>query len=303
MHKSVLAEAVLTHLVTDPSGYYVDGTYGRGGHSQLILNQLSPEGRLLAVDRDLAAIADGQQRFATDTRFQLHHANFSRLSGVVDQQNWTGNVSGILLDLGVSSPQIDEAERGFSFMRDGPLDMRMDSTQTETAASWLNRASEEEIRNVLYRYGEESAGRRIARHLVAARAQTPWHSTLQLAQAIAKLTRGAPGRHAATRSFQAIRIHINRELAELETVLPTLMPLLRIGGRIGIISFHSLEDRMVKQYFQHAMQDPRPRDWPIPGIFEPSLCWVEKKVFASDAECAENPRARSAVLRVVERLK
>lgn len=302
MHTSVLLTESLDALAIKPDGLYVDVTFGRGGHSREILARLSPQGRLLALDRDPEAFAAGQSLMAEDARFELVKACFSELGAVLAARGYLGQVDGILADLGVSSPQLDDASRGFSFMRDGPLDMRMSPDQGISAADWLCQTDEAEIANVLWLYGEERQSRRIARAIVARCAEAPLQTTRELAQLIEKV---APTRdwrkHAATRSFQAIRIAINAELAELEALLPQAVTALAPQGRLAIISFHSLEDRRVKHFIRLQQQGPeQPRYLPIVNPHVPQLKALGKYQ-PSDAETQDNLRSRSAVLRVAER--
>ncbi|MCH8544362.1 MAG: 16S rRNA (cytosine(1402)-N(4))-methyltransferase RsmH [Alcanivorax sp.] len=299
-HQPVMLEEVLELLPTRTNGFYVDGTFGRGGHSRALLAQLGPDARLVGIDRDPQAVATGEQLAAEDTRFSIHAGRFDCLPEVVAQAGRP--LDGVLLDLGVSSPQLDDASRGFSFMRDGPLDMRMDPTSGESAAEWLARAEQEDIANVLYRYGEERRSRAIARKICETREAQPLRTTTQLAALIESvLGRGLPGKHPATRSFQAIRIHINQELAALEAVLDQALAQLAPGGRLAVISFHSLEDRLVKLFLREAAgRTPQPRGLPVPAppvLLKP----VGKARQAGDAEVAANARARSAVLRVAEK--
>lgn len=304
-HRPVLLEETLEALRVHSEGRYVDGTFGRGGHAAAILERLGPKGRLLVMDRDPAAIAAAQAQFGTEGRITIKRGSFAMLRQEVTQLDWLGRVDGVLLDLGVSSPQLDDPARGFSFRADGPLDMRMDPEAGESAADWLARADEGEIARVLKVYGEERYARRIARALVKARAEAPIRSTGRLAELIAAAVPGRePGKDPATRSFQAIRIHINGELDALAACLPQLTDLLAPGGRLAIISFHSLEDRLVKRFIrEQARGDDFPPDLPVTAAqLRPRLRAVGKARHASEAELAGNPRARSAVLRVAERL-
>ncbi len=296
---------MLEFLAIRPEGFYVDGTFGRGGHSRAILAELGPDGRLLALDRDPEAVAAGRELAALDHRFRIVRTPFSRLGEVLDDEPVPGGVQGILFDLGVSSPQLMDPARGFGFRADGPLDMRMDPDRGPSAADWLNAADEWEIADVLWRFGEERASRRIARAVVAERANAPLRTTGQLAGLIAGVVRGEPGRHAATRSFQGIRIFINQELAELEAGLEAARRHLAVGGRLCVISFHSLEDRIVKRYLRdHARVDPGLRGLPVvPDEALPDLCLLTRAVRPSPAEVGLNPRARSAVLRAAERIR
>jgi 16S rRNA (cytosine1402-N4)-methyltransferase len=279
-------------------GIYVDGTFGRGGHSAAILARLGVRGRLLALDQDPAAHAD---RALQDPRLELIHARFSTMTEVLSARG-IEKVAGVLLDLGVSSPQLDEAGRGFSFMRDGPLDMRMDTTRGETAAQWLDRADEKEIREVIHTYGEERFAKNIAAAIVAAR---PLATTRELAEVVGRAVRTRePGQHPATRTFQALRIHLNQELEELEVTLPRAADLLESGGRLAVISFHSLEDRIVKHFIRdRSTADHLPRGVPVRAADLPpaQLAPVGKAVKASEAEVRANPRARSAVLRAARK--
>ena len=295
---------MLQFLAIRPDGFYVDGTFGRGGHSRAILGQLGPEGLLLAFDRDPDAVAVGAALQHEDRRFRIVHSPYSELARILAADGLAGRVHGILLDIGVSSPQLEDPARGFAFRADGPLDMRMDPGAGVSAADWLNAADEGDIANVLWRYGEERASRRIARAIVTARAAGPVQTTTQLAGIIAGVVRGEPGRHPATRSFQAIRIHINRELDELEAALEGARSSLAPGGRLCVISFHSLEDRIVKRFLRdHSRVDPALRALPVvPASALPDLkLLTTRAVHASAEEVARNPRARSAVLRAAEK--
>ncbi|HYP68453.1 MAG TPA: 16S rRNA (cytosine(1402)-N(4))-methyltransferase RsmH [Thiobacillaceae bacterium] len=303
-HVPVLAREALEALTIRPDGRYLDGTFGRGGHSRLILGELGPEGRLLALDQDPAAIEAGQA--VNDPRFTLIHTRFSQISEALAAQGW-GKVDGILLDIGVSSPQLDEAERGFSFRLDGALDMRMDPQQGVSAAEWLAEAEEKEIEEVVRSYGEERFARQIARTIAQVRKTTPIRTTRQLAQIVAGAVRSRePGQHPATRTFQALRIYINRELEELKAALPVCVENLRPGGRLAVISFHSLEDRIVKRFMrEEAAGEQVPARLPVRAAdLKPArLRVVGRAVHASPQEVANNPRARSAVLRVAERVE
>ncbi|HHL45904.1 MAG TPA: 16S rRNA (cytosine(1402)-N(4))-methyltransferase RsmH [Gammaproteobacteria bacterium] len=304
-HHPVLLDEALDGLNIQADGYYIDATFGRGGHAGMILQRLGPEGRLLAIDKDPEAIRTAHDRFRTEQRFSIEQGSFVMLKELAQQRGWLGKVSGILLDLGVSSPQLDDASRGFSFRQDGPLDMRMDPETGVTAAQWLATAEEKEIARVLWEYGEERFSRRIARNIVAARSQTPLTGTAQLAKLIAdSVPRREPGKDPATRSFQAIRIYLNQELDELHKVLPQALQVLAPGGRLAVISFHSLEDRIVKRFMrEQARGDEFPPDLPVTQAqLRPSLRVIGKARRAGSAELADNPRARSAVLRVAERL-
>lgn len=304
-HRPVLLAEVLSVLMTECDGVYVDATFGRGGHSRGMLHRLSAAGRLLALDRDPQAVAAGQRLAQDDPRLEIEHAPFSRLGEIADRRGLRGRVRGVLLDLGVSSPQLDDPERGFSFTQDGPLDMRMNPETGQTAAEWLSRASAQEIAEVLWSYGEERYARRIARAIIVARAAQPILGTRQLAETVAHANPSwEPGKHPATRSFQAIRIFINRELEELRACLGQVIEVLAQGGRLAVISFHSLEDRIVKHFMRReARGDCFPPGVPVTqAACAPRLRLVGKSLRPTAAEVAANPRARSAVLRVAERL-
>lgn len=302
-HVTVLLEEAVAALHVNPEGRYIDATFGRGGHSRAILSQLGAEGRLLSLDRDPQAVAAGAS--LVDSRFTLRHAPFSQLAEVARGEG-LGQVDGVLFDIGVSSPQIDEGGRGFSFRFDAPLDMRMDTSRGETAAEWLARAEESEIAEVIKDYGEERFAKQIAKKIVAARSERPIATTRQLAALVAEAVRTRePGQDPATRSFQAIRIHINQELQELALVLPQALELLKPGGRLVVISFHSLEDRIVKRFLkEQAEPDKLPKDLPLRAdqLPPPKIHLVGKPVRASEAEVAANPRARSAIMRVAEKV-
>jgi 16S rRNA (cytosine1402-N4)-methyltransferase len=304
-HVPVLLGPVLDGLGIKKDGCYVDGTFGRGGHSRAILERLGSKGRLIAFDRDPQAIAAAPDALANDPRFELVRCEFAELAARIEERQLTGRVNGLLLDLGVSSPQLDEGERGFSFLRDGPLDMRMDPGSGYPASDWLQNVEEQELKRVLKTYGEERNAARIARAIVAARAQRPIETTGQLADIVAA---AAPARgerkHPATRTFQAIRIFINRELEQLETVLPQALEVLARGGRLCVISFHSLEDRIVKRFIREASREaPQYRGLPnVPEAFRPKLRVIGRAITATAQEITDNVRARSARLRVAERL-
>ncbi|MDT8370360.1 MAG: 16S rRNA (cytosine(1402)-N(4))-methyltransferase RsmH [Gammaproteobacteria bacterium] len=304
-HLPVLLNETVAALAVKPDGIYIDGTFGRGGHARAILAQLSDKGRLLGLDKDPAAIAEGQKLAQVDQRFSIEQCSFAELSSQVYDHLWQGKVDGILLDIGVSSPQLDVAERGFSFQKEGPLDMRMNPDAGMSAAQWLAIAEMDEIATVLKTLGEERFGKRIARAIVETREHTPITTTKQLANLIDK---ASPFRekhkHPATRSFQAIRIFINNELAELEQALQQAIEVLAVGGRLAVISFHSLEDRIVKRFFRdQARGDDLPANFPVTADqLNPKIRLVGKAVKASDTELAQNPRARSAVLRIAEKL-
>lgn len=304
-HQSVLLAEVIANLAIKPDGIYVDATFGRGGHAQQILDQLSPTGRLIAIDKDPEAIAFAKQRFAGDQRFSIHHGSFAELEKFLRAQNVFGNVDGILLDLGVSSPQLDNAERGFSFMREGKLDMRMDSSSGIDAASWIAKIPEQELAKVLWEYGEERYSRRIARAIVTARAVKPITTTTQFAE-IVKVAHPAweKGKNPATQTFQAIRIAINHELDDLESGLNQCLEALKVKGRLLVISFHSLEDRIVKHFIQnHERGEQFPAGLPIKQeCIKPRMKRLGRALKPSAQEIGLNPRARSAVLRIAEKL-
>ena len=305
IHEPVLLGPAVEALNVQTDGTYVDATFGRGGHTREILKRLGEKGRLLAMDRDPEAVAEAKRKFADDKRVEIRRGPFSMLGHYVGEKGLTGKIHGVLLDLGVSSPQLDDAERGFSFRQQGPLDMRMDPDSGESAAEWLNHADESEIAHVIKEYGEEKFARRIARFIVEDRDTQPFETTEQLAQLCARAVKTRePGKDPATRTFQAIRIHINQELKEVESVLPQVLSALRPGGRLAVISFHSLEDRIVKRFIQkEARGDDFPPDLPVTqAALNPRLRPVGKPIRADAAEVERNPRARSAVLRVAERI-
>ncbi len=305
-HISVLLPETIDGLAIKTDGTYIDGTFGRGGHSRQVLSQLGPQGRLFAIDRDPQAIAAAEQ-FADDPRFHISHCAFAQIAQVAAEQQIVGQVDGILLDLGVSSPQLDDAERGFSFMRDGPLDMRMDPTSGISAAEWLAKADVEDITFVLREYGEEKFAWKIANAIVNTRETAPLTRTSQLA---ALISATAPKsfkekKHPATRSFQAIRIYINSELEQVNQALAAALQVLKPGGRLAVISFHSLEDRLVKQFMRkHSKPAPIPKGLPLTDAQlqqKLDLKLIGKAIMPSEQELAVNPRARSAVLRIAER--
>lgn len=305
VHAPVLLDEALAGLAVKADGYYLDATFGRGGHSGAILMRLGTHGRLCAVDRDHQAVAAAQAAFGRDSRVHIAHGPFSELRRLAPAEWAQRRFDGILFDLGVSSPQLDDPGRGFSFLRDGPLDMRMDTTRGESAAQWLSHVSERELVRVLRELGEERFAGRIARRIVGERRQSPLLRTGQLAELIAgAVPRREDNKHPATRSFQAIRMHINRELEELAAGLEASLELLAPGGRLCAISFHSLEDRAVKQFMRrHATVDPVYAGLPhVPAHAQPVLRLVGKAIKPGEAELAANPRARSATLRVAERL-
>jgi len=303
-HVPVLLEEALQALQVKEDGVYVDATYGRGGHAQEILNRLGDRGRLLVFDRDPQACEDARRKLGADARVRIIQGPFSMLARTIDGLGLAGIVNGMLFDLGVSSPQLDDARRGFSFRTEGPLDMRMDPDAGESAADWLQRAEEGEIARVIREYGEERFAQRIARAIVRERSIEPITTTGRLADIVA---RAVPTRERkkdpATRTFQAIRIHINRELEEIGEVLPQVLRLLASGGRLAVISFHSLEDRMVKRFMRaEAKGEELPPELPVrQDHFHPRLRIIGKAIRAAEAEARRNPRSRSAVLRIAER--
>jgi 16S rRNA (cytosine1402-N4)-methyltransferase len=304
MHQTVLLREAVDALVTTASGVYVDGTFGRGGHSREVLRRLDGNGRLLGVDKDPAAAAEAATLARDDSRFSFFHGSFALLPAHLASLGIQA-VDGILLDLGVSSPQLDDSGRGFSFQQDGPLDMRMDTSSGETAAGWLAHADEKEIIQVLRDYGEERFAKRIAGALIAAREQAPIATTGQLARIVSEANpRWEKHKHPATRSFQAIRIRVNRELDDLAVLLAAALDLLLVGGRLVVISFHSLEDRLVKRYMRDmARGDAIPAGVPVTdSALNRRMRLVGKAVRAAGDEVAENTRARSAIMRVAEKI-
>ncbi|HHM04588.1 MAG TPA: 16S rRNA (cytosine(1402)-N(4))-methyltransferase RsmH [Gammaproteobacteria bacterium] len=304
-HQAVLLDEVMDALQIRPDGIYVDATFGRGGHAEAILQKLGSKGRLIALDKDPEAVQVAMERQARDRRFVVFKGAFVMLGSLLAEQAVVGKVNGLVLDLGVSSPQLDDPARGFSFLRDGPLDMRMDPAVGLSAAQWLAAACESEIARVLKVYGEERYARRLAKAIVAARAEAPIVTTGRLAGVLAAAHPAwEEGKHPATRAFQAIRIYINGELDELEACLPQAVKVLAPGGRLAVISFHSLEDRMVKRFFrEQARGGDFPRGLPVRAdAFKPLVRLVGKARRPGGEELARNPRARSAVLRVVEKL-
>ncbi|BAN68394.1 16S rRNA (cytosine(1402)-N(4))-methyltransferase RsmH [endosymbiont of unidentified scaly snail isolate Monju] len=302
-HRPVLLEEAVTALAIKPEGVYVDGTFGRGGHSRVILERLGPAGQLIGFDKDEAALNAAQRQFANEPRLRMVHGSFARLAEVARAWDLVRRIDGVLLDLGVSSPQLDAPERGFSFQHDGPLDMRMDRSTGESAADWLAYAEEEEIARVIREYGEERFARRIARTIVRERVRQPLRSTAQLAALVASaVPRRDPHKHPATRTFQAIRIHINSELDDLRRCLSDALDVLAVGARLVVISFHSLEDRIVKHFLRDQARGPRlPKGVPVQHEqVQGRLRLIGKAVRPGEAEVAANPRARSAVMRVAE---
>jgi len=305
-HAPVMHDEVIAGLEIKPKGRYVDGTYGRGGHARSILAELDQDGHLIVMDRDPQAIADARATFGADDRVTIIHDDYANLRERIAEFDLLEQVDGILLDIGVSSPQLDAADRGFSFQHNGPLDMRMNQEQGESAAEWLQRADEAEIARVLWEYGEERHSRRIARKLVEIRATRAIDDTATLASIISSLMpRPKNNKHPATRSFQAIRIHINQELEQISQVLETVLDILKIGGRLLVISFHSLEDRIVKRFIKAHSTPPKiPRGLPLRDSEINTVLRLRasgKAIKAGAEELATNPRARSAVLRIAER--
>jgi len=304
-HIPVLAAEALAGLALEAGGYYVDATFGRGGHTSLLLQALGREGRVLALDRDPQAIASGRQRFADEMRLTLVHASFADLGALVPAHAHQRACRGVLFDLGVSSPQLDDPQRGFSFRADGPLDMRMDPTRGEPVSAWIARAGIDEIRQVIATFGEERFARRVAQAIVAARRERALTRTGELAALVAGAVRTRePGKHPATRTFQALRMFANDELRQLERGLSGALDALAPGGRLAVISFHSLEDRLVKRFMQRESQiDPALKSLPVvPAAAQPRLKLIGRKSRPAPAELQRNPRARSALLRVAERL-
>ncbi len=300
-HTTVLLREAVDALVIDPHGFYVDGTFGRGGHTAELLSRLSDRGRVLAIDKDPQAIEAGRERFADDSRLRIVHGSFA------DMAEWLGGekVAGVLVDLGVSSPQLDQAERGFSFMRDGPLDMRMDTSSGLSAAEWIASAAEADIAQVIKEYGEERFARRMAAAVVRERALQPITRTVQLAKILADAHPAwERGRHPATKAFQAIRIFINRELDDLAALLGQVIDLLQVGGRLVVISFHSLEDRQVKRFIRDQEQGIKlPKNLPVRDVDRGvRLKKIGKAIKPEDIEVDGNVRSRSAVMRVAERV-
>ncbi len=308
-HKPVLLTEVLEALSIVDDGIYIDCTFGRGGHARAILEQLGQAGRVIAIDRDPEAILAGKALEAEDSRFTIEQGAFSVLKDVAERQDVSGKVNGILFDLGVSSPQLDDAERGFSFMHEGPLDMRMDPSHAISAAEWIARTSERDMVQVFSEYGEAPFSKRIAKAIVEARHETPFETTKQLADLISAVSpkQGKPGQkviHPATRVFQAIRICVNDELGEVKKVLEQVTNVLGPKGRLAVISFHSLEDRLIKRFIKKAaVGDNFPAGLPIPtSMLNPTLKMVGKLIKAGKEELQHNPRSRSAVLRVAEKM-
>lgn len=305
-HKPVLLQEVIHGLAIVPDGVYVDCTFGRGGHSRAILNELNQQGRLIAIDKDLEALAHAKEHFAHDPRFQIAHGSFTTLSDVAKDFGVYGHINGILMDLGVSSPQLDDPGRGFSFMQQGPLDMRMDLSQDLDAAGFVNHADEAEMMRVFREYGEERFAGRIARAIIAARAIEPILTTNVLAEIVKQANpKWEKHKHPATRVFQAIRIHVNQELSDLTACLTQCLNALAVGGRLAVISFHSLEDRIVKQFMRKQERGEQPPlGVPIKAAdIKPCFRCIGKAIQPQDEEIKQNVRSRSAVLRIGEKLK
>ena len=304
-HQTVLLEETVAGVLCDSAGVYVDGTFGRGGHSRLLLSRLAPNARVIGIDKDPEAVAEGQRLAQSDKRFTMLQGSFADMRELLRSAGITEQLSGVLLDLGVSSPQLDQAERGFSFLKDGALDMRMNPGQGESAQQWLAHAEEGAIAHVLKEYGEERFAKRIARAIVAARSETPITTTLQLAKIVAEANPAwEKGKHPATRAFQAVRIHINNELGDLERLLSDVLDLLAVDGRLAVISFHSLEDRIVKRFIrQQSRGDELPAYIPVQASeLHIRMRAIGKAIQPSAEEVDGNPRARSAVLRIAQKV-
>ena len=304
-HKTVLLDEAVDALAIEPNGFYIDGTYGRGGHSQLILKKLGEQGRLMGIDKDPEAILHGNEIHNQDERLIMHQGSFATIKSVAENGGFLGKVDGVLLDLGVSSPQLDDADRGFSFLRDGPLDMRMDPNSGTSAADWLAFAEEDEITDVLKRFGEEKFGKRIAKGIITRRQTKPITTTQELVDVIDEAVPVKDKyKHPATRSFQGIRIFVNNELSDLEQALEGILEVLKPGGRMAIISFHSLEDRMVKRFIRkHVQGDSFPKGLPVTDEqLNRRLKAHGRAIKATKEELAVNPRSRSAVMRIAEKI-
>jgi 16S rRNA (cytosine1402-N4)-methyltransferase len=304
-HKAVLLTEAVSGLITDTDGIYIDGTFGRGGHASLILSQLSNIGSLIAVDKDPEACEIARENFSRDVRFEIIQTSFANIRELVEQKKYSGKVAGVLLDLGVSSPQIDNPARGFSFLRDGPLDMRMNPEYGVSAAEWLSTAKENDIARVLKDYGEERYSKRIARAITRARLEKPITRTEQLASIVKDANPAwEKDKHPATRVFQGIRIFINKELEDLKNVLPDILDMLAVGGRLVVISFHSLEDRIVKRFIRDQEKGKHiPKGFPIleKDIIR-RMRSITKAIKSSDLEIKNNIRARSAVMRIAQKV-
>jgi 16S rRNA (cytosine1402-N4)-methyltransferase len=305
-HITVLLNEAVEALVVDPAGVYVDGTFGRGGHSRLVLQSLAAEGQLIGIDKDPVAIAAGQELHNQDSRFEIEHGSFAQLQTFIESRELMGRVDGVLVDLGVSSPQLDVAERGFSFLNDGPLDMRMDTTRGQSAAQWINSVGEAEMVRVFKSYGEERFAKRIANAIVTRRAERPFERTLDFSKVVAEANPAwEKGKNPATRVFQAIRIEINNELGDLEALLDQALEVLKPGGRLVVISFHSLEDRIVKRFIRnHARGLDMPAGLPLmDSELNKRLKSKGKAIRAQSDEVSANVRSRSAIMRVAEKLQ
>jgi 16S rRNA (cytosine1402-N4)-methyltransferase len=304
-HKPVLLEEVVEGLAIKPNGIYVDGTFGRGGHARSILKLLSTQGKLIAIDKDPEAAREAKELFGNDERFHICHDSFVNIAEIAKNLDVYGNIGGILLDLGVSSPQLDEESRGFSFLHDGPLDMRMNPEVGVSAAVWISKVKAEELADVFKKYGEERYAKRIAKAVIEARNEVPIKTTKQLAEIIKVANpKWEKHKHPATRCFQAIRIFINNELAELSACLEDCLEVLAVGGRLTVVSFHSLEDRIVKRFIKkHERGDTFPAGFPVrQEELTPRLKRIGRAIMPDSKECVDNPRARSAVLRIAEKL-
>ena len=304
-HRTVLLKEAVEALIVDVNGFYIDGTFGRGGHTAELLSCLSEKAVVWALDKDPQAITEGQVQFQKDERLKFVHGSFADLTTVLSAEGKVGELSGVLLDLGVSSPQLDEAERGFSFMRDGPLDMRMDTSRGLSAADWIATADEKDIAQVIKEYGEERFARRMASAVVREREKTPITRTVQLAGILAAAHPAwERGRHPATKAFQAIRIFINKELEDLESLLSQIIDALKVGGRLVVISFHSLEDRRVKRFIRDQERGIKlPKNLPVRDVERGvRLKKVGKAIKPQRSEIDENIRSRSAVMRIAERV-
>lgn len=305
MHVPVMLADVMSVFLTARDGVYIDATFGRGGYAQAILDYLSPNGRLIGIDKDWEAVSAAKERFKDEPRFQIVQGSFARITDIAAEQGVFGRVSGVVMDLGVSSPQLDDATRGFSFMQDGPLDMRMDNRSGLCAADIIAQYSEEELVRIFREYGEERYAKRIAKAIIAARAQRPILRTGELAELVKEAhPKWEKHKHPATRVFQALRIEVNQELSDVEKVLPGALDVLQEGGRLAVVSFHSLEDRLVKHFFQREIQGPYiPKHIPLmEKDLKRTMRWVVKAQKPKAEEIEQNPRARSAVLRVGERI-
>jgi 16S rRNA (cytosine1402-N4)-methyltransferase len=305
LHESVLLNEAVEALAITPAGWYIDGTYGRGGHTRAILAQLGTQGRVLAIDKDQTAVESAKQEWRDEPRLDVVQGSFARLREFASQQGMLGHAAGILLDLGVSSPQLEDPTRGFSFQLDGPLDMRMDQTTGKSAALFLAETDEQTLIDVLKNYGEERFARRIARAIIAERRETPITRTQQLVEIVTRaVPKREPHKNPATRTFQALRICVNEELSDLAQVLAQAVDVLKPGGRLVVISFHSLEDRIVKEFMRgQKLSEVLPREIPITEDKElKPIRAISKAIKPSEAEIAHNPRSRSAIMRIAEKL-